>query len=47
MERVLCKPKLLRALTGLDPGEFARLEAGLEKRLAAEREERTHDVIYP
>jgi hypothetical protein len=30
MERVFCKPKLLRALTSLDPGEFARLEAGLE-----------------
>lgn len=43
MERVIRKPKLLRALTSLDPGEFARLEAGLERLLAAERQERTHD----
>ena len=43
MERVFRKPKLLRALTSLDAQEFARLEAGLESLLAAERQERTHD----
>ena len=43
MERVFRKPKLLRALTSLDPQEFARLAASLESLLAAERQERTHD----
>ena len=43
MERVFRKPKLLRALTSLDPQEFARLATGLESQLAAERHERTHD----
>ena len=44
MERVFRKPKLLRALTSLDPQEFTRLEAGLESLLAAGRLERTHDA---
>ena len=43
IERVCRQPKLLRALTSLDPQEFARIEAGLESLLAAERQERTHD----
>ena len=43
MERVFRKPKLLRALTSLDPQEFARLEVGLESLLTAGRLERTHD----
>ena len=43
MERVFRKPKLLRALTSLDPQEFVRLAAGLESLLAAGRQERTHD----
>ena len=43
LDVVFGKPRLLRALTSLDLGEFARLETGLETRLAAERAERTHD----
>ena len=43
IERVFRKPKLLRALTSLDPQEFTRLAVGLEGLLAAERGERTHD----
>ena len=42
MEKVLGKARVLRALTSLDRGEFARLEAGLEK-LLADRRERRHD----
>lgn len=42
IEKVLGKARVLRALTSLDRGEFARLEAGLEK-LLAERQERRHD----
>lgn len=42
MDVVFRKPRLLRALTSLDLGEFVRLEAALEARLRAERAERTH-----
>jgi len=42
MDAVFRKPRLLRALTSLDLGEFVRLEAGLEALLASERQERTH-----
>ena len=43
MDVVFCKPRLLRALTSLDLGEFVRLEAGMETLLVAERSEHTHD----
>ena len=43
LERVFRRPKLLRALTSLDPQEFTRLEAGLESLLVAARQEHTHD----
>ena len=43
MDVVFRKPRLLRALTSLDLGEFVRLEAGLEALLVAARAEHTHD----
>lgn len=43
MDAVFRKPRLLRALTSLDLGEFVRLEAGLEALLVAERAERTYN----
>lgn len=43
MDVVFCKPRLLRALTSLDWGEFVRLEAGLEALLEAGRSEHTYD----
>ncbi len=43
MDVVFRKPKLLRALTTLDPGEFARLEAGLAEALAEQRAQCRHD----
>ena len=43
MEVAFRKVRVLRALTSLEPAEFARLEAGLEKLLAGQRQERRHD----
>ena len=43
MERVFRKPKLLRTLTTLDPGEFERLLAAFAAAWQAQRGERTHD----
>jgi hypothetical protein len=43
MERVFRKPKLLRALTTLDAGEFERLLAAFDAAWQAQRGERTHD----
>ena len=40
MEVAFRKVRVLRALTSLEPAEFARLEAGLEKLLAGQRQER-------
>ena len=40
MEAVLRKPKLIRALTSLEAGEFARLLAAFEQSLQAVRQER-------
>jgi hypothetical protein len=41
MEAVFRKPKLLRALTGLDAGEFARLLTAFEQSVRASRQEFT------
>ena len=38
IERVFAKPKILRALTGLDAGEFARLLGLFEAQHAATRQ---------
>ena len=43
MERVFRKPKLLRTLTTLDPGEFGRLLAAFDAAWQAQRGERTHE----
>ena len=43
MERIFRKPKLLRTLTTLDPGEFERLLVAFNAAWQAQRGERTHD----
>ena len=43
LERVFRKPKLLRTLTTLDPGEFERLAAAFDVAWQAQRDQRTFD----
>jgi hypothetical protein len=43
MERVVRKPKLLRALSSLEPGEFERLLGLFEAQLATQRSKQTWD----